>query len=147
MSKHRRPRLLRPATLRLAVLGLAALLLLGGCGYMRVIRTRVPPPKRLDDGLVRFFYEAPQAKHVNLCGNWDENDWCGTRGTGRFDHELGAMQDDDGDGIWEIEIHLEPGRYEYKYAVDWGMRWEQDPSNPTGRDDGFGGQNSILILK
>lgn len=142
MSKHRRPRLLR-----LTVLGLAALLLLGGCGYMRVIRTRVPPPKRLDDGLVRFFYEAPQAKHVNLCGNWDENDWCGTRGTGRFDHELGAMQDDDGDGIWEIEIHLEPGRYEYKYAVDWGMRWEQDPSNPTGRDDGFGGQNSILILK
>jgi 1,4-alpha-glucan branching enzyme len=142
MSKHRRPRLLRPT-----ILGLAALLLLGGCGYMRVIRTRVPPPKRLDDGLVRFFYEAPQAKHVNLCGNWDENDWCGTRGTGRFDHELGAMQDDDGDGIWEIEIRLEPGRYEYKYAVDWGMRWEQDPSNPTGRDDGFGGQNSILILK
>ena len=139
---HRRPRLLRPT-----VLGLAALLLLGGCGYMRVIRTRVPPPKRLDDGLVRFFYEAPQAKHVNLCGNWDENDWCGTRGTGRFDHELGAMQDDDGDGVWEIEIRLEPGRYEYKYAVDWGMRWEQDPSNPTGRDDGFGGQNSILILK
>ncbi len=121
--------------------------LLGGCGYMHIIRNRVPPPKRQDDGMVRFMYEAPQAKHVNLCGNWDENDWCGTRGTGRFDHEIHAMQDEDGDGIWEIVIHLEPGRYEYKYSVDWGMRWESDPNNPIGQDDGFGGQNSILVLR
>jgi 1,4-alpha-glucan branching enzyme len=97
--------------------------------------------------MVRFLYEAPQAKHVNLCGNWDANDWCGTRGTGRFDHEIHAMHDDDGDGIWEIEVHLDPGRYEYKFAVDWGMRWESDPNNPIGQDDGFGGQNSILVLR
>jgi len=121
--------------------------MLAGCGYMNIIRTRVPPPERQDDGLVLFQYEAPQAKHVNLCGNWDENDWCGTRGTGRFDHEIGAMHDEDGDGIWEIEIQLDPGRYEYKYAVDWGMRWEQDPNNPIGNEDGFGGQNSILVLR
>ncbi len=125
----------------------ALLAMLVGCSYMNIIRTRVPPPTRQDDGLVLFQYEAPQAKHVNLCGNWDENDWCGTRGTGRFDHEIYAMHDEDGDGIWEIEIHLEPGRYEYKYAVDWGMRWESDPNNPIGTDDGFGGQNSILVLR
>lgn len=124
-----------------------ALVLLTGCSYMNVIRTRVPPPARQDDGLVRFMYEAPQAKHVNLCGNWTENDWCGTRGTGRFDHEISAMHDEDGDGIWEIEIPLEPGRYMYKFAVDWGMRWEQDPNNPIGEDDGYGGQNSILVLR
>lgn len=118
-----------------------------GCGYMRVIRTRVPPPERQNNGLVRFMYEAPQARHVNVCGNWNGNDWCGTRGTGRFDHTIGAMHDDDGDGIWEIEVELAPGRYEYKYSVDWGVRWEQDPNNPVGQDDGFGGQNSILVLR
>jgi len=134
---------------RRIVYPLALLLLIAasGCGYMSVIRTRVPPPKRGGDGKVRFFYEAPQAKHVNICGSWDENDWCGTRGTGRFDHDIGAMTDDDGDGIWEIELDMAPGRYEYKYAVDWGLRWEQDPNNPVGNDDGFGGQNSILILR
>lgn len=130
-----------------AVLLLGALLALSGCGYMRIIRNRVPPPSRLDSGKVRFFYEAPQAKHVNLCGNWDDNDWCGTRGTGRFDHDIGAMHDDDGDGIWVIELDMAPGRYEYKFSVDWGMRWAHDPNNPVGQDDGFGGQNSILILR
>lgn len=128
-------------------LALGLLLALTGCGYMNVIRTRVPPPERRDDGKVRFYYEAPQAKHVNLCGSWTENDWCGTRGTGRFDHDIGAMHDDDGDGIWEIVLDMPPGRYEYKFAVDWGLRWEQDPNNPVGQDDGFGGQNSILILR
>ena len=140
----------RPTTRRalLAVLALALLpVLLGGCGYMRIIRNRVPPPKRLDDGMVRFLYEAPQAKHVNLCGNWDDNDWCGTRGTGRFDQTIGEMSDPDGDGIWEIEVPLKPGRYQYKFAVDWGTRWEHDPGNPLSEDDGYGGQNSILILK
>jgi len=128
-------------------LSVVAALALGGCGYMNIIRNRVPPPKRLDNGMVRFFYEAPQAKHVNLCGDWDGNDWCGTRGTGRFDHEIGVMTDEDGDGVWEIVLPLKPGRYQYKFAVDWGVRWEQDPNNPITTDDGFGGKNSILILR
>ncbi len=129
------------------LLVLIATLALAGCGYMRIIRNRVPPPKRLPNGKVRFLYEAPQAKHVNLCGDWSDNDWCGTRGTGRFDHEIGVMHDDDGDGVWEIELDLPPGRYQYKFAVDWGVRWEQDPNNPITTDDGFGGKNSILILR
>jgi 1,4-alpha-glucan branching enzyme len=143
MAKRR----LITTVLALGAAATLAVVLLAGCGYMRVIRTRVPPPTRKADGMVVFRYEAPQARHVNLCGNWNDNDWCGTRGTGRFDHDIGAMHDDDGDGIWEIEIYLEPGRYEYKYSVDWGVRWEQDPNNPVGVDDGFGGQNSILILR
>jgi len=142
----RNPRSTRTILARCAA-GTVLLALLAGCGYMNIIRNRVPPPERQDDGMVLFQYEAPQAKHVNLCGNWDENDWCGTRGTGRFDHEIHAMHDEDGDGIWEIRIHLEPGRYEYKYSVDWGMRWESDPNNPVGVDDGYGGQNSILVLR
>jgi hypothetical protein len=131
-------------------LGAAALLAAAavtGCSYTRILRNRLPTPHRVDEfeNAVRFVYEAPQARHVNLCGNWDENGWCGTQASGRFDHTIGAMQDDDQDGIWEIVIPLRPGRYQYKFTVDW-VRWEKDQNNPLGEDDGFGGQNSILIL-
>jgi 1,4-alpha-glucan branching enzyme len=98
------------------------------------------------ENAVRFYYEAPQARNVNLCGNWDENGWCGTQTAGRFDHSIGAMNDDDKDGVWEIIVPLKPGRYLYKFAIDWGIRWEYDQNNPLGEDDGYGGQNSILIL-
>ena len=64
----------------------------------------------------------------------------------RFDHGIGAMHDDDKDGVWEIIIPLKPGRYLYKFAVDWGIRWEHDQNNPLGEDDNYGGQNSVLIL-
>lgn len=129
-----------------AALLLAAPLLLGGCGYTRVLRDRLPQPHRIEGGVV-FQYEAPQARHVNLCGNWTENDWCGTRGTGRFDHTIGVMNDEDGDGVWEIVLPLQPGRYQYKFALDYGVRWEPDPNNPLGEEDGFGGHNSVLILR
>lgn len=126
-----------------------ALVLTAGCGYTRLLRNRLPSPHRVDDfeNAVRFQYEAPQAKHVNLCGNWAENVWCGTQGTGRFDQTIGAMQDEDGDGIWEIVVPMKPGRYMYKFAVDWGIRWEHDQNNPLAEEDGYGGSNSILILQ
>ena len=142
------PRRQVAAILAGAVVAAFLLATVGGCGYSRILRNRLPTPHRVDDfeHAVRFVYEAPQARHVNLCGNWDENGWCGTKASGRFDHALGAMQDDDKDGIWEIVVPLKPGRYQYKFAIDWGIRWEQDQNNPLGETDGFGGQNSILIL-
>ena len=142
-SAPRRRRLLASALLAVAAVAAA-----GGCSYSRLLRNRLPTPHRVDDfeNAVRFVYEAPQAQHVNLCGNWDENGWCGTKASGRFDHAVGAMQDDDKDGVWECVIPLKPGRYLYKFAVDWGVRWEQDTNNPLGENDGYGGQNSILIL-
>jgi len=131
---------------------LSAVLIAGaivsGCSYSKVLRSRLPTPHRVDDfeHAVRFQFEAPQARNVHLCGNWDENGWCGTQLQGRFEHASGAMQDDDKDGIWEIIIPLKPGRYQYKYAIDWGMRWVHDQNNPLGEEDGYGGQNSIIIL-
>lgn len=122
--------------------------LLAGCSYSRILRNRLPTPHRVDDfeHAVKFLYEAPQARNVNLCGNWNDNGWCGTQASGRFEQNIGAMTDEDGDGIWEVIIPLRPGRYQYKFAIDWGIRWVHDRNNPLGEDDGFGGQNSILIL-
>ncbi len=128
---------------------LAAGVVISGCSYSKVLRNRLPTPHRVDDfeNAVKFVYEAPQARNVNLCGNWIENGWCGTQTAGRFDHTIGKMQDDDQDGIWEIILSLKPGRYLYKFSVDWGTGgWEHDQNNPLNEDDSYGGFNSIIIL-
>ena len=51
------------------------------------------------------------------------------------------MEDADGDGTYTVTIGLKPGSYPYKFVVDGS--WFQDPNNPEGTDDGFGGQNSV----
>jgi len=52
------------------------------------------------------------------------------------------MKDDNGDGIFETEITLEPGRYEYKFYGD----GEEivDPNNPDKKSNGFGDFNSLF---
>jgi 1,4-alpha-glucan branching enzyme len=123
----------------------AAFAALAGCSYARIIRNRLPAPHRVDGGVL-FQYEAPAARHLNLAGNWEENNWCGTKGTGRFDQTIGVMTDANGDGIWEITVPLKPGRYLYKYVIDWGVRWETDPNNPlTGVEGGI--TNSLVIVR
>ncbi len=136
-----RPRWL-PALLPL----LAALAVVtAGCSYGRIIRSRLPAPHRVEGGVL-FQYEAPAARHLNLAGNWEDNSWCGTKGTGRFDQTIGVMTDEDGDGIWQLLVPLKPGRYQYKYVIDWGVRWELDPNNPlTAQEGGF--SNSLVIVR
>jgi 1,4-alpha-glucan branching enzyme len=125
------------------VLLLLIVLAASGCTVTSVIRNRLPAPHPTADGIL-FQYEAPSAKYVNLAGNF--NTWCGTEGTGRFDPTIDPMSDNDGDGIWEITKELRPGRYQYKYVIDRGVRWETDPSNPnTGVEGGF--TNSLIIVK
>ncbi len=106
------------------------------------VRDRLPPPHEVEGGIL-FQYEAPAARMVNLAGNF--NNWGGTEGGGRFDPTIDPMSDDDGDGIWTIVKPLPPGRYQYKFVIDNGVRWELDPSNPnTGEEGGF--TNSLIIV-
>ena len=84
---------------------------------------------------VRFYLEAPSASRVALVGDW--NDW---------DTEADHLRDLEGDGLWEIEIRLIPGReYRYQFLID-GKEWIADPGAPLSVDDGFGGENSVLQL-
>lgn len=54
------------------------------------------------------------------------------------------LEDPDGDGTFELTTKLSPGTYQYKFVVD--GQWHQDPSNPASVDDGYGGQNSVLLV-
>jgi cyclomaltodextrinase len=54
------------------------------------------------------------------------------------------MYDEDGDGLYEAEIALEPGRYEYKFFVDGAELL--DTANPQKVSNPFGSFNSVLTV-
>ncbi|MBK9302391.1 MAG: hypothetical protein IPM94_00395 [bacterium] len=113
----------------------------GGNNSLVVVKTGAAAVKAAETGAVRaatgtrtvpFKYAAGKsAKDVFLAGTF--NDWNDSKQ---------RLADADGDGVWETSLLLQPGSYQYKFVVD--GQWKQDPANPEGRDDGFGGQNSVL---
>ena len=48
-------------------------------------------------------------------------------------------------GVYEISLLLKPGEYQYKFLED-GMHYVTDQNASSFADDGFGGQNSIIIV-
>jgi len=52
------------------------------------------------------------------------------------------MKDDNNDGIFEAEVALEPGRYEYKFFGDGAEI--VDPNNPEKKPNGMGDFNSLF---
>jgi hypothetical protein len=50
------------------------------------------------------------------------------------------------DGVWTAVVKMAPGKYKYKFVLDGGAKWKEDPSNPDKVDDGFGGSNSIVTV-
>ena len=133
----------RSRTAAFLVLALAATLALSSCaGTLDWIQDRLPPPSEVDNGIM-FRYHAPSARQVTLAGNF--NNWGGTQGGGRYDPSIDPMDDPDGDGTWTIVVPLPPGRYQYKYVIDGGVRWEQDPNNPDKAVEG-GIENSMIVV-
>jgi 1,4-alpha-glucan branching enzyme len=130
-------------TLLLGLLLVAAALGLSSCaGVLNAIEDRLPPPREVAGGML-FQYYSPSARQVTLAGNF--NNWGGTQGGGRYDSAIDPMGDEDGDGIWTIVLPLPPGRYQYKFVIDGGVRWEQDPNNPDKASEG-GIENSLIVV-
>ena len=73
-------------------------------------------------------------KQVNLFGQF--NSW---------DRQGIPMKDTNGDDVLEVEIPLDPGRYEYKFFVD--GREVVDPANPDKVSNGMGDFNSLRIIE
>jgi hypothetical protein len=83
--------------------------------------------------LVTFRIEEPAASSVSLVGSF--NGWSPQN------HRL---QKRDGK-IWEITLSLAPGRYAYRFLID-QKKQVLDPSTKLTEPDGFGGQNSVVIV-
>lgn len=82
-----------------------------------------------------FSYKAqPGDIQINLFGQF--NSW---------NRQNLPMKDNDGDGVYEIEIPLDPGRYEYKFFVD--GKEITDPGNPVKVPNGLGDFNSVRIIE
>ncbi len=88
------------------------------------------------DGATRFSCRAPSgAATVTVAGTF--NDW---------NVSTHPMVDADQDGVWEADIPLEAGRYEYMFVVD-GETWLVDDAATEFAPDGFGGKYSVLHVR
>lgn len=79
---------------------------------------------------VRIVVPAQEAEQVEIIG--DFNNWSKRMA-------LDAI----GNGIWQGELKLKPGRYQYTIIID-GKKSIPDPAARQVVDDGFGGKNSVL---
>lgn len=129
--------LVTPSTIRLrpavAGLALAAALLVAALVGPGRNATPAAPPAANGGVPVRFVLVAPQATQVAVTGdfaNWDPE---------------GVTMRRAGDGRWIAEVRLEPGVHQYVFVVD-GTDWRPDPNAASQVDDGFGQQNSVVLV-
>ena len=113
---------------------------------INIIKKRLSPPHKVESGIL-FQYDAPSARYVNLAGNFPDNEWLKQGNRVDVMNDSGINGDKiSGDGIWSIIKPLASGRYEYKFVVDRNS-WVEDPIALDRADDGYGGVNSVLIVK
>ena len=82
---------------------------------------------------VKFQVQAKPESKVYLAG--DFNDW---------DHQAKPLSDQDGNGIYQCVVALEPGTYEYKFHIN--DNWCVDPGNPNFNRNVMGTLNSVIIV-
>ncbi len=84
---------------------------------------------------VRIFFYYPPARSVAVTG--DFNDW---------NADGVPLKAAGKPGLWETELRVPPGVYSYNFIVD-GELLIPDPNAPNQMPDGYGGTNSILLVK
>jgi Glycogen recognition site of AMP-activated protein kinase len=87
------------------------------------------------EGVAQFVGRFPGARSVHVVGSF--NDW------GPVSIPL---EDRDHDGVWRAAVVLPEGTHEYMFVVD-GERWVVDPLAGRFVADGFGRENSLLIVR
>jgi hypothetical protein len=97
-----------------------------------VSRSQESLAPRVENGQVIFSCQAPSAGAVYLAGTF--NAW---------NAQANPMKQDE-DGIWRLAMNLPAGRHEYKFVID--GNWTADPNGYDTAPDGYGGENSVLVL-
>ncbi len=134
-------------TRRLTLLAVLVVLAatLAGCATLSFIKPRLAPPTPNSEGYVTFRFYAPYASVVQVGGDWEDNRWLA--GNAQIaGARVGAMNGPDKGGIWSLSVKLPPGRHQYKFHID-NSTWKDDPNNPERVDDGYGGFNSLVVVK
>jgi hypothetical protein len=129
--------LVRPRTLRVSPLGGLAfafglVLVLGMVFRIGQVEEIVAPQ---DLAPVNFVLEAPGAHEVAVIGSfngWNAAGW--------------GMRRDAATGRWFLSTALPPGSHEYVFLVD-GVTPLPDAAAALSVNDGFGSQNSVLVVK
>ncbi|MGC8820622.1 MAG: glucodextranase DOMON-like domain-containing protein [Fervidobacterium sp.] len=88
---------------------------------------------KVEGNKVIFTFNYPQASSVHLAGTF--NNWSTSANPMRKEGDL-----------WVTELELKPGTYQYKFVIDGGKVWKEDPDAPGYTDDGFGGKNGVFTL-
>lgn len=82
---------------------------------------------------VEFALDMPDARSVYVVGSF--NHWV---------PQPCLLHKDNGSTRWLLTLQLQPGRYEYAFLVD--GKHMPHPDAEFYRDDGFGNQNTVLVL-
>jgi Carbohydrate-binding module 48 (Isoamylase N-terminal domain) len=134
---------LPPLTTAALAAGLVLAGVLGGSVINRDGLTTVRPPwdgvadaRRPEPSpvsVVKFMITAPQANSVSIVGDFNGWDAAATPAVRRED------------GSWEMFVPLRPGRYVYSFVLD-GEHFITDPAAPITPDDGYGRNNSVVVV-
>lgn len=96
---------------------------------------KAPTEKLLIVREVKIYFYHPAASKVAVTG--DFNGW----------NPEGVLLTASGEpGVWKTTLRLRPGAYSYNFIVD-GNLLVPDPNAPDQMPDGYGGTNSILLVK
>jgi hypothetical protein len=125
---------LLPAGASILVILAVALTILWRAPEERMVAQRINDVTDQHLNTVLLFLDRPDATDVQVIGSF--NNWS---------REGVRMVWDDDRGLWVGVLHLKRGSYEYAFRVNNG-EIVADPKAMLYRDDGFGNQNSILII-
>lgn len=94
-----------------------------------------PPGRTPEEALQRVPIRvyAPGARSVGVAGTFN-----------RWNPEAAPLERG-ADGAWLGELRVPSGRHEYSLVFD-GARWEPDPAAPDAVPDGWGRENSVLVV-
>jgi hypothetical protein len=84
--------------------------------------------------VVTLTYSNPSARSVSVIGSF--NGWSPIN--------AGMRRNNRGD--WELSLHLLPGRYSYRFLLN-DQEQVLDPQTSDREPDGYGGENSILVVR
>ena len=110
------------------------------CLLCQCIHPSYEPIRKREEGVpaepaepVLFIYNDGRAKKVCVAG--DFNQWS---------PQSHCMRRDE--NIWSLQVVLPPGRYQYLLVID-NNTWRTDPGVPFKEENGFGTENSVLIVE